>query len=220
MNSLYEKIKFYNDRIEEKARYKDKKSFEIIKGEFPIILSAPHCVNQIREGKLKGAEGETGAIVQLLAEKMNCYAIYKTYTNNDDANYDIEKNPYKDEIVKLIKEENIKLLIDFHGSNYNSPFDVEIGTGKGKNIQFKYELVDLLKKCLERSDIPNIVVDKKFLAISEHTISRSISKKSNIPCIQLEINGRYRYIEHLDGIAKFINGMIEFINTYKERITK
>ncbi len=218
MKSLYESIKFYNEKILEKGQEairNGKKSFEIVEGKIPIIISAPHCVNQTREGKIKGSEGETGAIAQYVAEKTKCYAIYKTYNNNDDANYDIKNNPYKEAILELAKENKIKILLDLHGAAYKNKFDIELGTAKGKNIEGKEYLVEELKQNLENNGINNITIDSKFMAISEHTISRSISKKAKIPCIQLEINGRYRYIQHMEGIEKLTKALIEFVNNIK-----
>ena len=37
-------------------------------------------------------------------------------------------------------------------------------------------------------------------------------------CIQLEITGRYRYIENLEGISKLIIGIEDFIETIKESL--
>ena len=37
-------------------------------------------------------------------------------------------------------------------------------------------------------------------------------------CIQLEITGRYRYIENLEGINKLIIGIEDFIETIKESL--
>ena len=105
LQELFEKINFYNNYLVEKgkiAKEQGKRAFEVIEGQVPIIISAPHCVQQIRNGKIKSSEGETGAIAQYLAEKTQCYGIYKIYNNNDDANYDIENNPYKEQIIHMI----------------------------------------------------------------------------------------------------------------------
>lgn len=54
----------------------NKKNSQIIqKGNIPIILSASHYVSRTRNGKIKSSEGETGAIVQKLAKKTQCYYV-------------------------------------------------------------------------------------------------------------------------------------------------
>ena len=217
MEELYEKISSYNNKLIEKGK-KLGKSYETISGEIPIIVSAPHCVKHIRNGKIKSAEGETGAIVQYLAEKSKCYAIYKTYNNGDDANYDIKDNPYKEEIEKLIKQNDIKLLLDLHGANYEHDFDIDIGTGKGENLIGKMFLVEELKNCFMKNGIENVVVDGEFKAISEHTISRSISQKLLVPCIQVEISGKYRHIQNIEGIDKLIKSILMFFEKIQDKI--
>ena len=214
MDELKKQILFYNSQIIQK----ENKGFEIEKGKIPIILSAPHCVPQTRNGKIKPKEGETGAIVQILARKRQCYAIFKTRHQNDDANYDIDSNMYKDNLRKIIKRENIKLLLDFHGAKNENAFDIEIGTDEGKNINQKNYIVAQLKEKLNKQKIFNIVENQKFKASSIHTICKYIHETTNIPCIQLEITGRYRYIENLEGIKKLIMGIEDFIETIKESL--
>lgn len=219
MENLKEKIEYYNHQIfdnEEKRKQNNEKPFKIIQGEIPIILSAPHCVKQTRNGKMKQAEGETGAIVQIIAKDTKCYAIYKTYNKNDDANYDIENNLYKQELSNLINQKQIKLLIDIHGAKNENKFDIEIGTNDGENIENKGYIVKELKEILLKQGIKNIVENVKFKASSMHTISKYIHEKTKIPCIQLEITGRYRYIENIDGIEKLINGIEQFIKKIEE----
>lgn len=215
MEELKKQIEKYNQKIIDGE--KQGKSFEIVEGEVPIILSAPHCVKQTRNGKMKGEEGETGAIVQYISERTNCWCIYKTANNQDDANYDTENNPYKEAIIQIVENNKIKLLLDIHGAGYENDFDIEIGTGQMENLQRKNFIIDELKESFIINNIKNIAVDTKYKAISEHTISRQISQKTKIPCVQLEINGRYRYIENLEGIEKLIKALMTFINKNKEK---
>lgn len=63
-------------------------NFKIIKGDMPILLSAPHAVKQIREGKIKEEDRLTGAIVEYLCIKTGTNGIVRTYNHNDDPNYE------------------------------------------------------------------------------------------------------------------------------------
>lgn len=219
LKNLKLEIEKYNKELleNEKIRKKRKEvSFKIINGSLPIILSAPHAVRQLRENKIKSAEGETGAIVQILAKETGCYAIYKTYNNDDDANYDLDSK-YKKELSKIIETENIKLLLDIHGAKNEHDFNIEICTDNGKNINYNNELVYSLKKCFEKEKIDKITENTIFKANSIRTISKYIHEETNIPCIQLEITGRYRYIENLEGIQKLLNSLKEYIKCIKEK---
>lgn len=209
MIELKEQIQYYNKKIIENKN--SEKSFEIIKGTIPILLSAPHCVEHFRNGKNLRAEGETGAIVQILANLTNCWCIYKVNNEQDDANYDLEGNTYKQEIIKLIKKHHIKALLDFHGADNKNEFDIEIGTDDGNNLCGKEELMETLIKCFQKNGIQNIQVNKKFKASSIHTISKTIAETTKIPCIQLEIVGKYRYHEQIEGVEKLINAVQEWI---------
>ena len=94
-------------------------SFELLAGKGKIIVSAPHSVEQTRQGKKKYAEPQTGAIAKLLHDNLGIPVIYKTKNCGDDANFD-EASPYKDALVDYIKENisKIKILIsDVLGSN-------------------------------------------------------------------------------------------------------
>lgn len=213
-------INFYNAKIfnnQEKYR-KEQKMFEFIKGKIPIIISAPHCVEHTRNGQVRCAEGETGAIAQIIAKETQCYTIFKTYNNEDDSNYDLENNYYKTFLKKAIKNENIILLIDLHGADTNRDFDIDIGTDNLKNIENKKYIVYELVNKLHASKIENIKIDSVFKASSVHTICKYIHKETNIPCVQLEISGKYRYIENINGINKFLNGIISYIKEIANKI--
>ena len=213
MSSLRSEIEKLNKVIfdKEEIRRKNKENpFKIIYGNIPIILSAPHSVKQTRNGKIKEAEGETGAIVQILAKRTNAYAIYKTYNNNDDANYDISNNLYKEELKQIIESNNIKLLLDLHGAKYESNFSIDIGTDYGKNVK-NSNIIHILKGCLKKHKIDNVKENEKFRASTLHTISKYISESTGISCVQLEVAGQYRYIENIDGVEKFINAIDDFI---------
>ena len=220
LNNLKDLIDKYNCEIfdnEEIREINKEKPFKIVKGNLPIIFSAPHCVKQLREGKIKCAEGETGAIVQILSNRLDCYAIYKTYNDNDDANYDLNSK-YKEYLLKIVKENDIKLLLDIHGAKNEHDFNIEICTDDGKNIENNWYLIDDLKNSFNTNGIDKITENTIFKANSIRTISKYIHEEANIPCIQLEITGRYRYIENIEGIYKLINALSDFIDNIKEKI--
>ena len=187
-------------------------SFKTINGKIPILISAPHSVRQIRNGKLKGKDLCTGAIAIILQKETDCYCIYKTKNNNDDANYDIENNPYKQEILKIINENQIKLLLDIHGASDKHGFGVDIATGEKENLNNNEYLLKLLEETLKKHDIENVEIDTIFKAKSIHTICRTIYKKTSIPCIEIEIAKKYRDIHNFSQIVKIIEALKEYIN--------
>lgn len=217
MDNLIKKITKFNEELysKEKSRLENQeKSFKVIKGKIPIIVSAPHSIKQLRKGKVKGAEYQTGAIVSILAEETKCFAIYKTYNNQDDANYDIENNEYKEEIKHIVKEDNIKILLDIHGAKDEHSFDIDLGTAYGENINNNIEILKSLRDCFKKYKIENVTENETFKADSIRTISKYINKKTKIPCIQLEISWKYRNLDNLDNIERLIKALKEFILSF------
>lgn len=199
-------------------KYERNKTFETKNGEIPILISAPHSVRQIRNGKIKEKDLYTGPIAIILQKETDCYCIYKTQNNNDDANYDIENNTYKEEILKIIKEKQIKLLIDIHGASNNYGFGVDIATGEKENLNKNIDALKLLEETLKKHKIENVEIEKIFKAKSKHTICKTIAEKTTIPCIEIEIAKKYRDIENFDEIIKIINALKDYIINIEKTI--
>lgn len=164
---------------------------KVLMGKIPIILSAPHSVAQFREGRTKYQETGTEEIVEILNNELNTYGIYKIKEGKNDPNWD-EKCEYKDLVAKIVKENEIKLLMDFHGMAESRIQNICIGTGEGNNIYGRNDLVDKLKDCFERNGIDNVTIDDPFNAVYENTVSARTARVCKIPTIQVEINWRYR----------------------------
>ena len=150
-----------------------------------ILLSAPHGVSQVRLGKYKHSEIGSIATALFLQNQTNCNLIAKTQNNNDDANFD-EQSKYKDTIKKLIKNNNIKYLIDIHGLAENRDCDINLGTHLGKNIITNNEIFNELLKILNENNF-KVSIDQPYMAGS-HTLSGSINQEFNIWTLQIEIN--------------------------------
>lgn len=191
------------------------KSFEYIQGQNNILISAPHSISQIRNGKKKGKDICTGTIAILLQKSLKCHCIYKTKNYNDDANYDIKNNTYKEMILKIIKEKNISFLMDIHGAKSNQGFDIDLGTNNLNNLKNKtnylYDFIDLGKKY----GISNITIDKLFKANTLNTISYYISETAKIPCMQIEISKDYRDINDFGKLEI----LLDFLEDYLKRFS-
>lgn len=219
MKNFQDRIKEYEKIFDEYAnKYsKKEKSYKTIKGKLPVLISAPHSVRQLRNGKIKERELYTGAIVVEIANQSNCFAIYKIFNNQDDANYDVENNEYKEEVLKIIKENDIKLFIDIHGADDNDIFDIDIGTNNYNNLNGKKEIVNSFENICKEKGINKIGIDEKFKADTFHTITKTVAANTNIPSIQIEITRKYRKIDQISDMKKIIESIIQLINQYKEK---
>ncbi len=185
--------------------------YEIIEGKLPVLISAPHSVRQFRNGKIKAKDSYTGVIAIILQKETNCSCIYKIKNNNNDANYDLENNKYKEELLRIINEKNIKLLLDIHGASDKYGFGIDIATDNEINLNGKEIILKTLKETLEEFKIDDVVVDEIFRAHSIRTICKTVSSKIKIPCIELEIARKYRNIEDFEQIKKIIEAIKESI---------
>ena len=213
MENLKQRIESYNKKFDEYENkpLKEEQTFEVIEGKIPVLLSAPHSVRQLREGKIKGKDRYTGAITIELAKQTNSFAIYKTYNNQDDASYDIENNEYKEKVLELIDKHNIKVFLDIHGAKDTDEFDVDIGTDEKRNLNGKTQILENLIKNLNEKGITQIGIDKKFKACTMHTLTKKIASSTNIACMQIEITRKYRDLEQVEKMEKVINAIKSWI---------
>lgn len=213
MENLKQRIESYNKKFDEYENkpLKEEQTFEVIEGKIPVLLSAPHSVRQLREGKIKGKDRYTGAITIELAKQTNSFAIYKTYNNQDDASYDIENNEYKEKVLELIDKHNIKVFLDIHGAKDTDEFDVDIGTDEKRNLNGKTQILENLIKNLKEKGITKIGIDKKFKACTMHTLTKKIVSSTNIACMQIEITRKYRDLEQVEKMEKIINAIKSWI---------
>lgn len=188
-----------------------KNNFKIIEGTTSILLSAPHAVKQYREGRIKEEDKLTGAIVEYLCMRTGANGIIRTWNFNDDPNYENigQSLKYKQCILNLIKEKNIKYLIDIHGCTDQHGFDIELGTNNGENINQNTDYLEILKS--EFSKIGKVAIDEKFKAKRNTIVSNFTNKNSGIPCVQIEISRKFRRDD---------NNLIELLHIFENLIRK
>ena len=187
--------------------------YRVLSGNLPILLSAPHSVNQIRGDDVRDAEKYTGAIVRYLSRITNSYGIFEIFTHADP-NYDLEHN-YKNAIINLIESYNLKLLIDIHSSSFSDDTDIDIVTNNRQSLCGNYELIDKFKTLaikhgikVDENNSPNKDSENEIIAVS--------SLICGIPSIRLIINNSKidldNYNNKIEAICKTIE---EFILHFK-----
>lgn len=169
-----------------------KQSFEVFEGNFPILISAPHNVSQIREGKHKHLDIGSGNLAIKLKNILDANLIIKSkclgnQKFDDDANYEIT-HPYKQKTEEIVNSKKIKALLDIHSLKPERSQFVNLGINGGKNIQNNFELLNKITLIFERSKFP-VSIDHPFCA-PEHTVCGSLASKTNVFCLQIEINSK------------------------------
>lgn len=219
--------------------------FVIKKGRIPIMVSAPHAVNHLRAGANKAADMYTGAIALYLYEQFGCHIIYQAKYASCDPNYDSNdhgENKYQTALRNHVEQNGIKFLIDLHGAARNKPYAVEMGTAPRTNSSgeatgaadsslkdFPF-VANLIRYCFDyvfrdlNFETKEVWKNRIFSAGNQNTVTKYISRVTNCPCVQLEINRNFRdiklplllkalieglsmlvsYLEHVDWSAKTI----------------
>ncbi len=180
-----------------------------IKGNNNVIISVPHGVSQTRLGKHKVAELGTIPMGIIVADNTNSHLIVKTKNNFDDANFDKDCF-YREDLKQIIKDNNIKYLIDFHGLARWRSMDVNLGTHLENNVAINKPLFDKLCDRLNQNFV--VEIDKPFMA-SYTTISGYFSKELSMWTIQIEINsGITNDPKNIEKFNLLANTLIDWIN--------
>lgn len=180
-------------------------------GLLPVIITAPHGVKQKKEdGTIKLSEPFTKAIAMYVANNLNTSFLIKTKDTGIDANSD-NKEVFKETLLQIIKTQNIKLLIDLHGSKKERDFDIEFGTLN--NLSADYSTVKELEDAFKEHGIKNVIYNDPFKGGG---ITRYIYGNTDIDVIQIEINRKFRDIDNIDNLKKVCDSLIAFIKQYTQ----
>ena len=194
-------------------------AYELVEGTGAIMVSAPHAVEQTREGKPKPAEPQTGILALLLHEATDCPVIYST-NSTGDANYD-EYHPYKEALIAYLQRTpQVRALIDLHQLSPERDVMVNLGTAAGKNLLGYDDGVRLIKEAFEVRGIAPVLVDTPFKAGGANTVSSSIARICHIPTLQIELNSQllvkeyaaYRFVEVYGALIHVLALLEEHIN--------
>lgn len=187
---------------------KNEKNYLCKKGKLPIIISAPHAVEQTRNGKIKKRDLLTGALAIFIANKIDCSYFVRNYNNNDDPNYPVGKtikyvdNNYLNDLKTFIKENKIKLVIDLHGCNNKKEVDCSIWSDNYKDCNNK--IINIFEKYLVEN---NLTVDRKGSEYFGGQVTRQCSLDTN--AFQLEVKKEVRI--NKEKTEKFVKAMEEAI---------
>lgn len=199
----------FNDEITNLENKKYSSDFIILKGNIPILFSAPHTMIQRKDsGNIKLNEPYTKAIALYIHQYLNTYAMVKIKDTGLDPNKD-NHDEYKKELLKIVKEKEIKLVIDLHGSKEDRNFDIEFGTLN--NLSADFSTIKELEKAFIENDIKNITHNTTFKG---GAITQYLYNLKDVDVIQLEINRKYRDPNNLELLEKVIHSLMKFIIQY------
>lgn len=181
----------------------------LVKGEIPVLITAPHTMEQVKkDGSIKYSEPFTKAIAMYLNKVCSSSYLIKVKDTGLDSNRD-NHDEFKDDLIKFVKDNDIKLVIDLHGADHNRDFDVEFGTMN--NLTADFSTIKELEEALRHNGIVNIEHNNPFKG---GAITQYLYNVKDVEVIQLEINGRYRDAEHIDDLENLCKALIYFIEEF------
>lgn len=205
----------FEHEINELENLKYENDSMILKGNVPILFSASHTMyQQLDDGTTKLKEPYTKAIALYLNKYCNTYAIVKNNDTGIDSNRD-NYDQYNVEMRRLIKENNIKLVIDLHGASKDREFDVEFGTLN--NLSADFSTIKELEEAFTENGINIINHNDPFKG---GAIAQGIYSLDDVDVIQVEINGKYRDYNNIKELENLIQSLQNFVKQYNEYINR
>ncbi len=205
----------FNDEINELESLKFDEDYIIRKGTLPILFTAPHTMEQIKEdGSIKPSELFTKGIALYLNKHFDVSCMIKIKDTGLDANRD-NRDEFKKELIRFVKNNNIRLVIDLHGSKRDRDYDVEFGTLN--NLSADFSTIMELEESFIENGINNIVHNDPFKG---GAITQCVYGQNDVDVIQLEINNRLRDNKNIDKLEKLCKSLGDFIKQYKEYINR
>ena len=98
----------------------------------PLVVSAVHAVDHVRDGRWKNTDAGTGGLAMALGEIVGCstIAVTRSVPMMGDANWDAY-HPLKAQLERLGHIDEDTVFIDLHGMKDGHGADVIIGSGAG-----------------------------------------------------------------------------------------
>ena len=150
--------------------------WQIIEGEKPILVVAGHNFAQGRYGKIKSADLGTGAVARDMCKKYIFWGIISTKEQMDPNWY--VNSPFREKVKEIIKQKQIKLILDIHGSNLGRDDLVKLIGNKKFKENYKIEA-------------------DSFKDDQQTTLAEELNNEAAVLQIEIREDGRVRTIDEV-----------------------
>jgi len=203
------------EKVYKKLPAEDGEEAIYIKGSVPLLITAPHATAHVRMNKLKRQEFYTGTLGVLLHSLTGCHVLYANCQSVSDPNY-YDESPFKTRLAEAVREQDIRLLIDIHGTGAERKRDIFPGVGESNEFLLGNERY--LEQFENAADACGIKIGglDVFPAARQMTVTKFAARSLGIPAVQLEINRSLRRPE--SDPARF-ERLVEFLRNFIESVT-
>jgi len=181
-----------------------------LRGDIPVLVTAPHATTHVRVKMTKSCELYTGALSVISHSLTGAHALYTHRMSNLDPNY-YDDCPFKERLESLMNEHDIRFVIDIHGTGSGRAYDIFPGVGLDGEflIGKQFYLAKLYETALrEKILIGSLDI---FPAAKQMTVAKFAATKLGVPAMQVEINRRLRLPE--DNPTQF-EKLVDFLSSY------
>lgn len=177
----------------------------VLTGRVPVLVSAPHATRHWRRSAWKREDEYTAAIAHWLHDTAGVHALYPTTRITPDPHDDADRGHYKALLADLVREHEIRLVLDLHGARGDRDFALALGTIHGQTCPpYEPVIVDAFAAEGFRLDSGGTSLDRLALNLPRYaggtrmpTVTRYVWRRLGIPAAQLEINAWLRIAERL-----------------------
>jgi gamma-glutamylcyclotransferase (GGCT)/AIG2-like uncharacterized protein YtfP len=209
-------IRFENSQRQRYREFPPEDSTELtfLRGEIPILITAPHATRHVRIHKLKYQEEYTGALSVILHALTGSHALYTHWASNIDPNF-YDHAPFKKKILKVVSKFGIRFVLDLHVTRGQGNEDIYPGIGSSKEFLLGKDLY--LQHLEELTKSNGLVLGglHVFPASVQMTVTKFVSRNLQIPAMQIEINERLSRPEtnprEFERLVKFLRDYIRSI---------
>lgn len=156
----------------------------LLQTQHPLLLSAPHATNHVRDGASKLADRWTGGLARRLSEELGSSHLIASEVYSDWQAWAAREDPF----ALALKGAKAALLIDFHGMANSHGVDIAVGLGPLPDAISLKAVEDLIRL------MPGYEVSAqtRFNARSPLTVTSYTQQELKISAFQLEIRAGLR----------------------------
>ena len=181
----------------------------IIDWRSPLVVSAVHAVDHVRDGRWKNTDAGTGGLAMALGEIVGCstIAVTRSLPMMGDANWD-EYHPLKAQVEKLGYIDEHTVFIDLHGMKDGHGADVIIGSGAGSppSLALAQRIASHLQASGVKTDPDGA---KRGFGATKAATMTSWAQRLGATAVQIEISRSYRAAQSPDKLKqRLMTGLV------------
>jgi hypothetical protein len=186
----------------------------------PLVVSAVHAVDHVRDGRSKSTDAGTGGLALALSSVVGCskIAVTRSVPMMGDANWD-EYHPLKAQLEKLRHIDEHTVFIDLHGMKDGHGADVIIGCGVGSpsSNALAHRIATHLEAARVKTDPDG---GRRGFGATKAGTMTSWAQRLGATAIQVEISRSHRAAQSADKLKeRLITGLAAALRDEQKRLT-